>query len=40
MLILGQNGEVMVNVERIHTISTYQLGNMESISIEPVDRRY
>ena len=29
MLILGQNGDVMVNVERIHTITTYQLGNYE-----------
>lgn len=30
MLILGQNGDVMVNVERIHTITTYQLGNYEN----------
>ncbi len=30
MLILGQNGDVMVNVERIHTISTYQSGNYEN----------
>lgn len=30
MLILGQNGDVMVNVERIHTITTYQLGDYEN----------
>lgn len=29
MLILGQDGDVMVNMERIHTITTYQLGNYE-----------
>lgn len=29
MLILGQNGDVMVNVERIHSITTYQLGDYE-----------
>lgn len=30
MLILGQDGDVMVNMERIHTITTYQLGNFEN----------
>lgn len=29
MLILGQDGEVMVNLERIHSITTYKLGDYE-----------
>ena len=29
MLILGQNGDVMVNVERIHAITTHQFSNYE-----------
>lgn len=29
MLILGQNGDVMVNLERIQAITTYCLGNFE-----------
>lgn len=30
MLILGQNGNVMVNVGQIHAITTYRLGNYEN----------
>lgn len=30
MLILGQNGDVMVNVERHQCFSIYQLGNYEN----------
>lgn len=29
MLILGQDGEVMVNLDRIHSITTYKLGDCE-----------
>lgn len=29
MLILGQDGEVMVNLDRIHSITTYKLGDYE-----------
>lgn len=29
MLILGQDGDVMVNVKNLHAISTYRLGDFE-----------